>query len=90
MKYERKKVKEKVRKIDPKTGIGKIKTNTWFVCFFKCSLIFLVHALQSELNKVSVFNSVRLQLQSIGSKIERVFEKTNKIFHQNRSKKDIY
>ena len=40
MKYLKKKVKEKVRKIDPKAGIGIIKTNTWFVRFFKCWLIF--------------------------------------------------
>ena len=31
----KKKVKEKVRKNDPKAGIGKIKTKTWFFHFFE-------------------------------------------------------
>ena len=61
-----------------------------FVCFFKCSLNFRAHALQSELSKTSISNFVKIELQSMDSIIERVFEKTNKIFHQNMAKKDIY
>ena len=59
-----------------------MKTKTWFVCFFKWSLNFRVYALQSELSKVSISNFVAFQLQSMSSKIERPFEKTNIIFHQ--------
>ena len=61
-----------------------------YVCFFKCSLNFRAHALQSELSKTSKSNFVKFELQSMSSKIEGVFEKTNNIFHQNRAKKDIY
>ena len=71
-------------------GFGKMKIKTWFVRFFKCLLNFRAHALQSELSKVSIFNFVKFELQSMSSKIERAFEKTNIIFHQNRAKKDIY
>ena len=67
--------KKKLRKNDPKVWIGKIKTKTWFVCFFKCLLNFTAHALQSELNKVSISNFVKLQLQSMSSKIEQAFKK---------------
>ena len=67
-----------------------MKIKTWFVRFFKCSLNFRAHALQSELSKTSISNFVKFELQSMSSKIERAFEKTNKIFHQNRAKKDIY
>ena len=50
-----------------------------FVRFFKCSLNFRAHALQSELSKTSILNFVKFKLQSMSSKIERAFEKTNKI-----------
>ena len=50
-----------------------------FCCFFKCSLNFIAHALQSELNKVSISNFVKFRLQIMSSKIERAFEKNNKI-----------
>ena len=58
--------------------------------FFKYSLNFRAHALQWEFSKVSISNFVTFQLQSISSRIERAFEITNIIFHQNRVKKDIY
>ena len=46
--------------------------------FFKCSLNFRAHALQLELSKVSISNFVKFKLQSMSSKIEGAFEKTNK------------
>ena len=46
-----------------------------FVSFFKCSLNFRAHALQSELTKVSISNFVKFRLQSMSCKIEREFEK---------------
>ena len=61
-----------------------------FVCFFKCSLNFRAHALQSELSKTSISNFVKVELQSMDSIIERAFEKTSNIFYQNMAKKDIY
>ena len=79
-----------MRKNDPKVRIGKMKTKTWFLCFFKCLLHFRADALQSELNKVSISNFVKFRLQRMNSKIERAFEKTNQNFHQNRAIKDIY
>ena len=69
--------------------LGKMKIKTWNVCFFKCSLNFRAHALQSELNKVSISNFSKFQLQSNSSNIEQAFEKNNIIFHQNRAKKEI-
>ena len=63
-----------------------MKTKTWFVCFFKCTLNFRANALQSE---VSISYFVKFRLQSMSFKIERAFEKTNEIFHQNRAQKDI-
>ena len=50
-----------------------------FSCFFKGSLNFKAHALQTELNKVSISNFVKFQLQSKSSKIERAFEKQQNI-----------
>ena len=50
------KLKRKCKKNDVKVEIGKMKTKTFFVLFFKCSLNFRAHALQSELNKVSISN----------------------------------
>ena len=50
-----------------------------FVCVFKCSLNFQAHALQLELNKVGYTNFAKFRLQSMSSKIERAFEKTNKL-----------
>ena len=81
---------EKTKKNNVLVGFGKMKIKTLFVRFFKCSLNFRAHALQLELSKVSIFNFVKFELQSMSSKIERAFEKTNIIFHQNRAKKDIY
>ena len=49
-----------------------------YVRFFKCSLNFRAHALQFELNKVEYTNFAKFQLQSMSSKIEGAFEKTNK------------
>ena len=69
------KVYEKVRKNDPRVGIGKMKTKTWFVNFFKCSLNFRAHALKLKHNKVSISNFIKFRLQIMSSKIERVFEK---------------
>ena len=49
-----------------------------YVRFFKCSLNFKAYALQFELNKVEYTNFAKFQLQSMSSKIEGAFEKTNK------------
>ena len=49
-----------------------------YVCFFKCSLNFIAHALQSEQSITSISNSVKFKLESMSSKIEGAFEKTNK------------
>ena len=49
-----------------------------YVGLFKCSLNFRAHALQFELNKVEYTNFAKFQLQSMSSKIEGAFEKTNK------------
>ena len=64
-----------------------MKTKTWFVRFFKCSLNFGAHALQSELSKVMISNFVKFKLQSMSLKIKQEFEKKNIIFHQNRAKR---
>ena len=49
-----------------------------FVNFFKCSLNFRAHALQSKLNKVQYTNFVKFRLKSMSFKIERVFEEITK------------
>ena len=74
------KVKKKLQK---KNTIKIDLAKTYFFGFFKCSLNFRAHALQMELNKVSILNFVKFWLQSMSFKIERAFEKTTKIFHQN-------
>ena len=81
MKDLKKKVNEKVRK---KLRLGwswQNEDKNIFCPLFKCSLNFRAHALQSELNKVSISNFVKFQLQRISSKIERAF-------HKNKAKKD--
>ena len=73
----------KCKKNYVKVGVGKMKAKTFFVFFFfKCSLNFKAHALQSELKKISISNFVKFRLQSMSSKIGRAFEKDEKI-HQN-------
>ena len=64
-----------------------MKTKTYFVVFFKCLLNFRADTLQLELNKVSISNFVKFQLQRMSFKIERAFEKTTKKFHKNQAKK---
>ena len=77
------------KKLKRKLKLAKWRKKHGLFVFFQCLLNFRDHALQSELNKVSVSNFVKFRLQSISFKIEREFEKTNKIFHPNRAKKDI-
>ena len=55
----------------------------WFVCFFKCSFVLRVGAVIFELDRVSMSNFVKLKFWSMTLKIEREFEKTNKILSQN-------
>ena len=55
-----------------------MKIKNIFCLFFKCSLNFRAHALQSELNKVSISNFVKFRLQSMSSKMEQAFEKMTK------------
>ena len=45
--------------------------------FFKCSLNFRANALQLELTNVRHTNFAKFHIQSMSSKIERAFEKTN-------------
>ena len=63
---------------DVKVGVAKMKTKTFFSWFFKFLLNFKAHALQLELNKVSISNFVKFRLQSLGSKIEQAFDKMTK------------
>ena len=79
-----------MKKYNPKVEIDKMKTKTWFVCFFKCMLNLRAYVLQSELNKVSISNFVKFRLKSLGFKIEREFEKKKKMFHQNCGKNGVY
>ena len=64
-----------------------MKIKTWFVCFFKCSFLLRVGAVIFELDKVSMSNLVKFKFRSMTSKIERIFEKTNKIFSQKLAKR---
>ena len=61
--------------IDVLVGTILIENYVWF---FKCSLNFRAHALQIELNKVGYNNFAKFRLQSMSSKIEQAFKKTNK------------
>ena len=58
--------------------LAKLRQKNIFCCFFKYLLNFRAHAPQSELNKVSISNFVKFGLQTMSSKIERVFNKTTK------------
>ena len=64
-----------------------MKTKTYFVVFFKGSLNFRAHALQSELNKGIISSFVKFRLQSMSSKIERAFEKTTKFSMKKKLKR---
>ena len=66
----------------------KKKTNI-FCHFFNSLFNFRAHALQSELDKVGIYNFVKFRLQSMRSKIKQAFEKNYKIFPNDRVKKDI-
>ena len=52
-----------------------MKIKTWFVRFFKCSLVLRVGAVIFELNKVSMSNFVEFKFWSMTFNIERVFKK---------------
>ena len=60
-----------------------------FLSFFKCSFNFKAHAVQSELNKVSISNLVKFRFHSLSSKIEQAFEKMTKFSKKNIAKNDI-
>ena len=64
-----------------------MKTKTWFVCFFKCSFVLRVGAVIFELNYVSMSNFVKFKFLSMILKIDRAFEKTNKILSQKLAKR---
>ena len=55
-----------------------MKTTNIFCLFFKFSLDFRPHALQSKLNKNSISNFLKFWLQSMSSKIERSLKKKEK------------
>ena len=78
-----------MKKNHDKDGVGKMKTKTYFCCFFKGLLDLRAHALQSEINKVSISNLVKFRLQSMSSKIEPAFEKTTKFSMKIRLKRTI-
>ena len=64
-----------------------------FCNFFKCLPNFKAYALQLELNKVEYTNFAKFQLQSMSSKIEGAFEKTNKqcfYLHFTKSNLNIF
>ena len=61
-----------------------------FVVFFKFSLNLRAHALQSELNKVWYTKFGKFQLQSMSSKIERAFEKQQKMFLSSFCQLQLY
>ena len=61
-----------------KVGIGIMKTKTYVVLFFKCSLNFEANALQLELTKVRISTLVKFERQSMSFKIEGAFEKRTK------------
>ena len=63
-----------------------MKIKTWFVRFFKCSLVLRVGAVIFELDKVSMSNFVKFEFLGMTLKIEIVFEKTNIILSQKLSK----
>ena len=50
-----------------------------YVCFFRMLAYFRGHALQFELNKVGYTNFAKFRLQSMSSKFEWAFKKTNKL-----------
>ena len=58
-----------------------------FVRFFKCSFVLRVGAVIFELDEVSISNFGKFQFLSMTLKIERVFEKTNKILSQKLAKR---
>ena len=66
-----------------------MKTKTWFVYFFKCSFVLKVCAVIFELDKVSMSNFVKFEILSMTLKIERVFEKTNKICSKKLAKRTL-
>ena len=57
-----------------------------FVCFFKCSFLKRVCVVIFDLDKVSTSNFDKFQFQPMTLKIERAFEKTNKILSQKLAK----
>ena len=59
-----------------------MKLKTWFVRFFKCLFVLRVGAIIFELDKVSISNFVKFEFLSMTLKIERVFEKANKMLSQ--------
>ena len=63
-----------------------MKIKTLFVCFFKFSFLKRVCAVIFELVGVSTYNFVKFQFQRMTLKIERVFEKINKILSQKLDK----
>ena len=64
-----------------------MKIKTLFVRFFKCSFLKRVCAVIFELDEVSTSNFVKFLFQRMTLKIEKVFEKTNKILSQKLVKR---
>ena len=58
-----------------KVEVGKIKIETYFVLFLKCSLNVRAHALLWEPYQVSISNFVKFLLQIMSFKIERALQK---------------
>ena len=68
-------------------GVSKMKIKTCLVRFFKCSFVLRVGAVIFELDKVSMSNLVKFEFRSMTLKIERVFEKTNKMLSKKLAKR---
>ena len=65
-----------------------MKIKTWVCLFFsKWSLVLRVGAVIFELDEVSMSNFVKFKFLSMTLKIERVFEKTNKLLSQKLAKR---
>ena len=67
-----------------------MKTKNIFCRSFKCLLNIRVHALQSELEKLSISNLVKFLLRSMSSKIERACEEMTKCSIKIGPKKTLF
>ena len=79
----------KCRKNDVKLGVGKMKTKTFFCLFQMLAQFQSSCSAMKKLNKFSISNFVKFQLQIMSSKIERAFEKMTKFSIKIGAKKTL-